>query len=312
VTRPLPTSRYGAKLNARADGRPVSRSAQKKATSRSCASKLRNPRRTHTCTRARTGRLLCARQLFPLPFYPALFSRAAFLHSTDRLSGFPRRSARGSVLERERAKYGATRTRDQLLQLQDNAQASVSLCALAVYPNIMTRAIRRSFIRWDFAFPFSPSLSFTLLAPLSRKVSRRTRRVNCSLKCFTTLYLISARKGRAGSLAHRVSSLSIYIVTSRLRKSLAEMNIDALIIIRIFSSIVDIHFFLFASDISRVNYGRAEVRSLTSNALALDKFATHFLPEDMKIIPGEKYLARFMFNLRFVQKTAIVLDLIDH
>jgi len=32
----------------------------------------------------------------------------------------------------------------------------------------------------------------------------------------------------------------------------------------------------------------------------------------MKIIPGEKYLARFMFNLRFVQKTAIVLDLIDH
>jgi len=107
---------------------------------------------------------------------------------------------------------------------------------------------------------------------------------------FKVFYNVPSYKCTKGSRWEPRASRQIadIYVTSRLRNSLAEMKIDAFIIIRIFSSIVDIHFFLFASDISRVNYARAEVRSLTSNALALDKFdlQDRLSLENMKIIPG--------------------------
>jgi len=149
----------------------------------------------------------------------------------------------------------------------------------------MTRAIRRSFSRWSFVFSLSSflslslSLSFSSFTAFAGSLSTHEARK----LFFKVFYNVPSYKCTKGSRWEPRTSRQIadIYVTSRLRNSLAEMKIDAFIIIRIiiiiFPPLWTYVFFLFASDISRVNYAKAEVRSLTSNVLALDKFATDFL-----------------------------------
>jgi len=82
VTRPLPTSRCGAKLNARAAGLPLG--AEEGNPSFLHEQVKKPPAYTHMHARAGMPATLCPSTLLPPfpPFYPALFSRAAFLHST--------------------------------------------------------------------------------------------------------------------------------------------------------------------------------------------------------------------------------------
>jgi len=87
VTRPLPTSRCGAKLNARAAGLPLGAEEGNPSFLREQVKKP--PAYTHMHARAGMPATLCPSTLLPLfpPFYPALFpAPLSFTRPSSRIS----------------------------------------------------------------------------------------------------------------------------------------------------------------------------------------------------------------------------------